>query len=276
MPAFQGTWARCTEGLAHPHTGVRRPITFDHDVARGRDDIVLVHLEHRLVQMCLRLLRAEVWAPDDVKRLHRVTARVAPGVALLSPAVIVMSRLVVTGAKSTRLHEELTAAGGLVQDGRFSRLNVTQTDSILAASKPALPGKHTLATMRESWPKIEAAALAAAEARSNDRMKNLRTTLERRCDQEMSDIMKVLQELGRSIQQKLGEVAPPQLALWTTEEQEQLHRNAGSLKARLAVIPGEIEKERALIASRYADPVARTFPVAVVFIVPESIARRSS
>ena len=41
MPPFQGTWARCTEGLAHPHTGVRRPITFDHDVARGRDDIVL-------------------------------------------------------------------------------------------------------------------------------------------------------------------------------------------------------------------------------------------
>jgi hypothetical protein len=102
MPAFQGTWARCTEGLAHPHTGVRRPITFDHDVARGRDDIVLVHLEHRLVQMCLRLLRAEVWAPDDVKRMHRVTARVAPGGTMTSSAVIVMSRLVVTGGNSTR------------------------------------------------------------------------------------------------------------------------------------------------------------------------------
>jgi len=71
--AFQGTWARCTEGLAHPHTGVRRPITFDHGVAQGRDDVVLAHLGHRLVQMCLRLLRAEVWAPDDVKRMHRVT-----------------------------------------------------------------------------------------------------------------------------------------------------------------------------------------------------------
>ena len=96
---FQGTWARCTEGLAHPHTSVRRPITFDHDVARGRDDVVLVHLNHRLVQMCLRLLRAEVWAPDDVKRMHRVTARVAPDAALSSPAVVVMSRLVVTGAQ---------------------------------------------------------------------------------------------------------------------------------------------------------------------------------
>src|SRR5262249_26898896 len=139
MPAFQGTWARCTEGLQHPHTGVRRPITFDHDVARGRDDIVLVHLNHRLVQMSLRLLRAEVWAPDDVKRMHRVTARAAADSALKSPAVIVFSRLVVTGSKSMRLHEELTAAGGLIQGGRFSRMNVSQTEALLAASRPTPP-----------------------------------------------------------------------------------------------------------------------------------------
>lgn len=276
MPPFQGTWARCTEGLAHPHTGVRRPVTFDHDVARGRDDIVLVHLEHRLVQMCLRLLRAEVWAPDDVKRMHRVTARVAPDAVITTPAVIVMSRLVVTGGNSTRLHEELTAAGGLLQDGRFTRLNVTQTETIMSASNPMLPGSHVLGTLQKSWPKIEANALAAAEARSSDRMKNLQSTLERRRTQEMDDIAKVLEELARSIRQKFGEADPAQLSFWTTEEQDQLHRNADSLRARLAAIPEEIEKERLLIAGRYAEPVARTFPVAVVFVVPESMARRAS
>jgi superfamily II DNA or RNA helicase len=276
MPAFQGTWARCTEGLAHPHTGVRRPITFDHDVARGRDDIVLVHLEHRLVQMCLRLLRTEVWAPDDVKRMHRVTARVAPDGALSSPAVIVMSRLVVTGGNSTRLHEELTAAGGLVQDGRFTRLNVTQTDAILSASQPILPGTHVLGALRTTWPKIEAAALAAAEARSSDRMRNLQSTLDRRRAQEMDDITKVLDELARTIRQKLGEADPAQFSFWTTEEQDQLRRNADGLRARLAAIPEEIEKERQLIAGRYAELAARTFPVAVVFVVPQSMAWRAS
>ena len=78
MPALSGSWARCLEGLRHPHTQQIRPITFDHDVAKGRDDVVLVHLNHRLVQMCLRLLRAEVWAQDDVKKLHRVTVRSVP------------------------------------------------------------------------------------------------------------------------------------------------------------------------------------------------------
>lgn len=276
MPTFQGTWARCTEGLQHPHTGVRRPITFDHDVARGRDDIVLVHLNHRLVQMCLRLLRAEVWAPDDVKRMQRVTARVAPDSTLRSLAVVVLSRLVVTGSKSTRLHEELTAAGGLVHDERFSRLNVSQTDALLSASQPTLPNESVLGTLRKTWPRVEAAALAGVEARSSDRMKNLQNTLERRRDQEMNDITKVLEELAASIRQKMGEVEPAQLSLWTTEEQEQLWRNADSLKARLATIPDEIEKERALVVNRYLDPTARTFPVAVVFIVPESITRRPS
>ena len=276
MPAFQGTWARCTEGLAHPHTRVRRPITFDHDVARGRDDLVLVHLRHRLVQMCLRLLRAEVWAPDDVKRMHRVTARVAPDGVLSSPVVIVMSRLVVTGGNSIRLHEELTAAGGLVRDGRFTRLNVTQTDAILSASQPMLPGTHVLGVLENTWPKIETAVLSAAEARSSDRMRNLQSTLDRRRAQEMNDITKVLDELARSIRQKLGEAEPAQLSLWTSEEQDQLRRNADGLRTRLAAIPEEIEKECQLIAGRYAEPAARTFPVAIVFVVPQSWARRTS
>ena len=62
MPALTGSWARCMEGLRHPHTQKLRPITFDHDVAKNRDDVVLVHLNHRLVQMCLRLMRAGVGA----------------------------------------------------------------------------------------------------------------------------------------------------------------------------------------------------------------------
>jgi len=276
MPAFQGTWARCTEGLAHPHTGVRRPITFDHDVARGRDDIVLVHLEHRLVQMCLRLLRAEVWAPDDVKRMHRVTARVAPDEILGSPAVIVMSRLVVTGGNSTRLHEELTSAGGLIQGDRFTRLNVTRTEAILSASQPTLPDAPVLDVLQKIWPQIEDAALAATEARSTDRMRNLQNTLDRRRAQEMDDITKVLDELARTIRQKLGETEPAQLSFWTTEEQDQLRRNADSLRARAAAIPAEIEKERQLIAARYAELAARTFPVAVVFVVPQSMMLRAS
>ncbi len=82
LPPLAGSWASCVEGLAHPHTGDIRPIVFDHELAEGRDDVVLAHLNHRLVQMSLRLLRAEVWSPGGRRGLFRVTARCVPNQAL--------------------------------------------------------------------------------------------------------------------------------------------------------------------------------------------------
>lgn len=67
LPAFNGAWAACLEGNAHPYTLQPRPVVFSGDDAAGRDDVVLAHLNHRLVSMSLRLLRAQLWA----SALHR-------------------------------------------------------------------------------------------------------------------------------------------------------------------------------------------------------------
>lgn len=273
MPAFKGTWARCAEGLAHPHTGERRPITFDHEVARGRDDAILVHLNHRLVQMCLRLLRAEVWASSDVKRLHRVTARAVPDAVLDRPAVVAWARLVITGALSHRLHEEVIFAGGAVKDGKFSRFNVTRAQDVLAATSSSMPSTAVLSELATQWSAIEDAVRAALEARTAERMKYLNATLERRRDQEVTDVTGILTELKASIERELVRPEPPQLAFWSTEEQDQLRRNRHGLDARAAAIPKEIEETTAAIRARFAEPVARTFPVALTFLVPESMAR---
>src|SRR5207244_266118 len=124
LPALKHNWAACAEGLEHPHTKDIRPITFDHGAADGRDDIVLVHLNHRLVQMSLRLLRAEVWSVKGRKRLHRITARLVPNHVLNTPAVVAYARLVVIGGDSHRLHEEIITAGGLLKESGFFRLKL--------------------------------------------------------------------------------------------------------------------------------------------------------
>jgi superfamily II DNA/RNA helicase len=58
VPALSGSWAQCTDGLEHPHTHERRPVVFDAELAQGRDDVVLAHLNSRLVTMALRLVIA--------------------------------------------------------------------------------------------------------------------------------------------------------------------------------------------------------------------------
>ena len=45
-------WEHVLQGLAHPHTKAIRPVTFDDKVAAGNQDVVLLHLNHPLVQMC--------------------------------------------------------------------------------------------------------------------------------------------------------------------------------------------------------------------------------
>lgn len=272
MPALSGSWARCLEGLRHPHTQRIRPITFDHAVASGRDDVVLVHLNHRLVQMCLRLLRAEIWAQDDVKKLHRVTVRTVPDGHVEGPAVVVVSRLVVTGGNHHRLHEELTVSGGYLRDQSFRREEgVTRVQQWLDEAKAITAGASLFDVLRVRFDRQQDAILRAVDARSKERLKFLTNTLQTRKQQEIDDIGTVLDELEGAIQSELKkEQQPEQLTLFTEDERTQLRRDIAALEARLARIPDERRMERKAIESRYAKLDDRTFPVAVIFVVPES------
>jgi SNF2 family DNA or RNA helicase len=273
MPALSGSWARCLEGLPHPYDQAIRPITFDHEVSKGRDDVVLVHLNHRLVQMCLRLLRAEVWAQDDVKKLNRVTVRSLPDGELEGIAVAIVSRLVITGGNHHRLHEELTIAGGYLNDKGFSReTKVTQIDQWLERAKPSKSAVSLLSALRTRFEKSEAAIQQAIDTRSKERLKHLRNTLETRKQQEVKNITAVLAELARGIETELAKTdEPEQFELFSEDERTQLRRDNDALRARLARIPEERELEIAAIEHRYADFVDRTFPVAVIFLVPRSM-----
>ncbi|MCB0190090.1 MAG: DISARM system SNF2-like helicase DrmD, partial [Caldilineaceae bacterium] len=269
LPALQGSWQRAVQGIPHPHTGVMRPITFDHTVASGRDDVVLIHLNHILVQMSLRLLRAEVWSREGAKRLQRATARVVPSHLIDTPVVIGYARLVITGGDSQRLHEEIITAGGEIREGRFRRLNVGQVQEALAAASPT-PVSNAVATrLINLWPALQPALMRSLEVRGDERSDSLANVLADRANKEAADIRSVLQELARTIGDELAEPEPVQLSLWSPAERDQLVRNEAALRRRLEQIPAEIEQEMALIRSRYADPQPRLFPVAVTFLIPD-------
>jgi ERCC4-related helicase len=274
MPALSGSWSRCLEGLEHPYTQKVRLITFDHEVAKGRDDVVLVHLNHRLVQMSLRLLRAEIWARDDVKKLHRVTVRALPDGRIEGPAVVVMSRLVVTGGNHHRLHEELTEAGGYLRDAGFRREErVTEIRRWLEESQPAALSDTTFDALRTRFDKHRDAVLATVESRSKDRLRFLMNTIDTRKRKEAEDIRQVLDDLERALKTEIAaEQQPVQLSLFSEDERTQLKRDQAALEARLARIPKEREHELRAIEERHSNAVDHTFPVAVVLLIPSSLA----
>jgi len=225
--------------------------------------------------MCLRLLRAEVWARDDVKKLHRITVRTIPDNQIDGLAVAVISRLVITGGNHHRLHEELTVSGGYLRDQTFRREeSVTKVDKWLDDAKPLNINDSLLNAIKTRFLRSESSILQTVDARSKDRLKYLANTLQTRKKSEVDNINTVLNELEASIKNELKkEQEPVQLSLFSEDERTQLRRDTTALEMRLERIPEERIQEALSIESRYGNFVDRTFPVAVIFLVPESVSK---
>jgi superfamily II DNA or RNA helicase len=273
LPTLKGSWSACSDGLTHPHTQEVRPVVFDHASAQGKDDVVLVHLNHRLAQMSLRLLRAEVWKVGQRRGLKRITARVVPDHLLPTPAIVAHARLVVIGGDSQRLHEEVITAGGFIKEGKFSRMKVGEIEGTLIAASEKHPSAKVKDTLLALYPKLAPALATALQGRTEDRTAGLQKKLGERATKEANDIRAILTELKRAIEEELGQPAPVQLTLFEDPERDQYERNKLALQSRLKEIPGEIERETEAVKARYANPQPRMFPVAVTFLVPERMAK---
>jgi hypothetical protein len=145
--------------------------------------------------MCLRLLRAEIWSQDLAKKLNRFTACMVPDTVLQTPAVLIHGRLLVLGGDNQRIHEEIIVAGGLIREGRFSRMNVGEVRNALAAATAERPPGLIEDRLKELWPKIEAPLIQALEARMTERAKNLQKFLDERSEREVANVTAVMREM---------------------------------------------------------------------------------
>lgn len=276
VPMLPGSWGKATQGLEHPYTGKRRPITFDFDVSKGRDDVVLAHLNHKLVQMSLRLLREELWSLDDVKKLHRVGVKTIDDKTLDHPIVFVWSRLVVTGSAYNTLHEEITLSGGELKGSGYARIReIGRLESLMSDSVSFVPDVATFDVLKRRFKNEDSSVMDTIDARSKDRLKFLENTLNRRKEEEKKNIVEVLDELARNIESELSEMVKPKqqvFDLFKEDELEQIRKDANALRRRLERIPSEKAKEIEAIECRYDGIESRTFPVAVTFLVPRHLA----
>jgi superfamily II DNA or RNA helicase len=275
VPDLTGSWAGTLARLNDPITLERRPVTFDAEVARGRTDVIHLHLGHPLVLRATRLLRAQVWAIGSHHEISRVAACMADVEQL---TLVAHARVVITGADGSRLHEEVVAAAGRWNSGRLARLNVGDTAKAVAAFTERPAPDHVTDMLAGQWDRMRGLLEAALEARAAEVGEQRRQRLDRRRDAESSTISKVLGDLASTIRAELDalekEPEATQLKLDgfdNEDERRQFRRDFDALRRRIDEIPAEIEGEQQRIIARYATRDVHRFPVSVTFLVPQSM-----
>jgi hypothetical protein len=257
------------------------PVTFDAAVARGRDDVVLAHLNSPLVVMSTRLLRAAV-SSDDVG-LDRVTAVVSDDPGLADVLVGAYSRFLLVGSDGVRLHEEVLYAGGWASEqGRFRRwenLGVLGGHLGRALAGGVLASPLVRARLAQRWPRVRDGVLSAIDWRANTRRASLEAKLAQRQEAEQQRIVDNFDQFAATLRGALDE-GDAEGALFSRtearrpEEVAQFRRDRASWEQRLAGIAAERDRELAAVTARYRDRQPHQFPVAVVFVVPKREATR--
>ncbi|WP_220090215.1 DISARM system SNF2-like helicase DrmD [Micromonospora saelicesensis] len=287
VPPLTGSWQRAAAGLTaklqHDDEPPRQlPVTFDSTVAKNQDDIVLAHLNHPLVAMSTRLLRAAVSNPDI--GLHRVTAVVSDDPALEDVLVGAYSRFVLVGTDGVRLHEEVLYAGGWAPEhGRFRRLdNLSTLSGILDRAITTGSAASGLVEKRlaERWPRVADGLLAAIDWRTATRHESLKRKLDQRQAAEQQRIVDNLDQFATTLRGALADddaedaLFSVAVAAKSKEELAQYRKDRQSWEERLSALQVERDRELDVVAARYRDPKPHRFPVAVVFVVPKREATR--
>ncbi|GLY21622.1 DISARM system SNF2-like helicase DrmD [Micromonospora sp. NBRC 101691] len=290
VPPLTGSWQRAGAGLTAKLMDAdepprQLPVTFNPQVAKkDRDGIVLAHLNHPLVAMSTRLLRAAVSNPDI--GLHRVTAVVSDDPTLEDVLVGAYSRFVLVGADGVRLHEEVLHAGGWApEQGRFRRLENLGTlkgilDQALTTGTPASPVVQT--RLAERWPRLRDGLLSAIEWRTRARQESLERKLAQRQEAERQRIIHNLDQFAATLRGALdADDSETEQALISRaeaskskEELTQYRKDRQSWEDRLLALEAERDRELEAVDARYRDPKDHSFPVAVVFVVPRREAIR--
>ncbi len=240
----------------------------------ARDRVVLAHLNHRLVQMCLRLLRAEVWSREGARRLHRATARIVPDDALDEArgdrprAPRGARRRQPTPARRDHRRGRSPPRGeDRAHEGRRRRPERSRRPR----PTPSRPRRSTIA--------LRLRAPREARRRPGEVPRRPRArSAPRPCSGSFTRSAptsrprpspRVLTELAlASIEAAKLDEAPVQLALFTDPEREQIERDRDSLRARVERIPAEIVEESAARARPLRRPHAAALSLALTVLMP--------
>ncbi|MFI5503469.1 DISARM system SNF2-like helicase DrmD [Nocardia asteroides] len=279
VPDLGTAWQPTLRGLdTRLEPGVLRPITFDDEAARGRDDLVHIHLGHALLQRSARILRSSLFSADSA--INRVTAVVVED--LPESCVAAVSRLALVGRGGLRLHEEVFLTGIRIHGQAMAEEKVEQLlDGTLDAEQLTLADAEVRATLARLWnadnSRLRTRLLTAMERRAEAKQRSVEKTLDKRRDTDISQAREIFGAfrltLDRSRQLLADEIAGQEEMLFTDDMQRQRRRDLRAMEDRLANLAEEERREVDSIADRYTDIKPHVSAAAVVFALTPADAR---
>ncbi len=255
-----------------------RSISFEPPVkpnGADADNVVQVHLEHRLVRRLLSRFLSQGFQSG----LQRVCAVIGPGA---QPRIVMVGRLAVYGPGAARLHEEFIPITALWveadrdekplkplgRQGQGTTLDQLE-DALRSSRQPPSPVTERIS----DFARRDASDLEEyLRQRADERLVQVTKDLAARGDQESSSLEHLLESQRDRIAKADKGYDPNQLILPGVgeEERRQYERDRRHWRTRLAEIEREIIEEPARARETYTVQAHRLEAVGLVYLWPAS------
>jgi hypothetical protein len=239
------------------------------------DDVVHLHLEHRVVQRLLGRFTSQGFVHHDLSRACLSHSNDA------IPRVILMGRLCLYGPRAARLHEELVPVTArwieptlrkhplapYGREGELKTLDLLET-ALLPRNTPDVDPVIQDKLCQSAARDIEE-LLPLLNQRGRELAEGARIALAKRADQEATAMRTILDEQKKRVAETAGKYRDPQLFLdFNDEEQRQLESNKRHWDKRLHAIDQELASEPERIRALYEVKAQRIEPVGLVYLWP--------
>ena len=253
-----------------------RPVVF-HDTGTMDQDVVHLHLEHRVVRRLLGRFTAQGFVHHDLSRACLSHSNDA------IPRVILMGRLCLYGPRAARLHEELVPVtarwielsqrkNALSPYGREAEMKTLDLleSALLPSNAPDVDPVIQAKLQQAAALDIEQ-LLPHLDQRGKELAEGARIALAKRSEQEATAMKTILEEQKKRVTETAGKFKDPQLMLdFNDDEQRQLESNKRHWDKRLHAIDQELATEPTRIRSIYEVKAQRIEPVGLVYLWPVS------
>jgi hypothetical protein len=282
------TWADTMDALRSPRpkdqslwewrrSSPPRPVVFQ-DPGVVTDEVVQLHLEHRVIQRLLSRFAAQGFVHHDLSRA--CLAHTSDAV----PRVVLLGRLSLYGPGAARLHEELVPVTARWVDPKIRKAELspyardaeTKTMALLETSLANVGHDRPVDLVMQQQLRDAAAQdvrelLPHLETRAADYAADAMKKLATRSDAESKAMRTILEDQRKHIATtaaKHDRPDDPMLFNIPQDERRQLDDNRRHWSARLKGIQAELETEPARIRDLYTVKASRVEPVGLVYLWP--------